>query len=362
MKKLLTLLLTGLLLTGTLLTAGCTPKDTPANTTAEVTTEATTTAPQVNLTTAETTLAPVPQALPSMAPAGLSMNGVSIDPAVYDFWYYVIMPYQPEPPVDENGNPNWDADIGNGQTYNEWMSETLFMQIQATAARSDLAREMGMTLSDEFVQTIEGFWTQFEAPVSESGISYDDYLKTMFGEFATKAKIQPILENDLLGTMFMESYEISQEELEAYYAKNESEIGLIRLPIVHHVLFEAQTNVATETEDAAAKALAEETLEKVNQGEDIATLGTELMNNGSSLESAQYTVEKGRMVPEFDSWCFDAARAEGDTDIVKTSYGYHVIKFLGFSEEDWSVVEQFHLEQFLDGVIALPKYQITVDS
>ena len=41
-------------------------------------------------------------------------------------------------------------------------------------------------------------------------------------------------------------------------------------------------------------------------------------------------VNKGRMVPEFDAWCFDPARKPGDTGIVESSsYGYHIMYFVG---------------------------------
>ena len=35
------------------------------------------------------------------------------------------------------------------------------------------------------------------------------------------------------------------------------------------------------------------------------------------------------MVPTFNDWCFDESRQEGDTGIVKTDYGYHVMYFVG---------------------------------
>ena len=36
------------------------------------------------------------------------------------------------------------------------------------------------------------------------------------------------------------------------------------------------------------------------------------------------------MVAAFDAWCFDEARQAGDTGIVETEYGYHVMYFSGF--------------------------------
>ena len=38
------------------------------------------------------------------------------------------------------------------------------------------------------------------------------------------------------------------------------------------------------------------------------------------------------MVDAFENWCFDASRATGDTGIVETEYGYHVMYFVGNSE------------------------------
>ena len=34
----------------------------------------------------------------------------------------------------------------------------------------------------------------------------------------------------------------------------------------------------------------------------------------------------------FDAWCFDASRQPGDTGIVKTDYGYHIMYFSSTSE------------------------------
>jgi hypothetical protein len=34
------------------------------------------------------------------------------------------------------------------------------------------------------------------------------------------------------------------------------------------------------------------------------------------------------MVAEFENWCFDESRKPGDTGIVQTTYGYHVMYFV----------------------------------
>ena len=48
-------------------------------------------------------------------------------------------------------------------------------------------------------------------------------------------------------------------------------------------------------------------------------------------------VYKGQMVTAFNDWCFDSARKAGDTDIVETSYGYHIMYFIGQDLPYWQV-------------------------
>ena len=38
------------------------------------------------------------------------------------------------------------------------------------------------------------------------------------------------------------------------------------------------------------------------------------------------------MVQAFNDWCFDSSRKAGDTGIVQTQYGYHVMYFVGTSD------------------------------
>ena len=40
----------------------------------------------------------------------------------------------------------------------------------------------------------------------------------------------------------------------------------------------------------------------------------------------------GQMVTEFNDWCFDADRKPGDTGIIETSYGVHVMYFDSFGK------------------------------
>ena len=107
---------------------------------------------------------------------------------------------------------------------------------------------------------------------------------------------------------------------------------------VRHILFmttDSQTGEALsddkikQAETNAKKALAD--WEAGDKTEDsFAQYATDLTEDtGSASTGGLYeNVVPGQMVPEFDSWIFDEARKEGDTEIVKTDYGYHVMYFV----------------------------------
>jgi len=57
--------------------------------------------------------------------------------------------------------------------------------------------------------------------------------------------------------------------------------------------------------------------------------------DGSASTGGIYTdVYKGQMVENFENWCFDESRKTGDTGLVRTEYGYHIMYFVA-AEEGW---------------------------
>lgn len=121
-----------------------------------------------------------------------------------------------------------------------------------------------------------------------------------------------------------------------------------RFPLVNvrHILagFEGGTTDAngnttySDEEKAAAKKDAEDVLAQWKQGEateeSFAALATEKTTDTGSKENGGLyeNVYPGQMVTAFNDWCFDEGRKPGDTGIVETSYGYHVMYYVGQSD------------------------------
>lgn len=99
---------------------------------------------------------------------------------------------------------------------------------------------------------------------------------------------------------------------------------------VGHILIEARKGTATEEEIAAAKAKADEVLAEYLAGEKTAESFEELGLANTDDSNVFYdNVLAGDMVEEFDEWLFDEARKEGDTGVVQTEFGFHVMLYRG---------------------------------
>ena len=105
---------------------------------------------------------------------------------------------------------------------------------------------------------------------------------------------------------------------------------------IRHILLSS----ATYGSDEAAKAKAEELLAGFTGGADaFAALANEYSEDtGSNTNGGLYeNVGKGEMVETFDAWIYADGRKAGDTGIVKSDYGYHVMFFDGEGEIAWHV-------------------------
>ena len=126
--------------------------------------------------------------------------------------------------------------------------------------------------------------------------------------------------------------------------------NLTNLVNVRHILVSYEGGTYDETtgtttyndkEKQLAKSQADEILATFQAGEQteeaFAALATEKTTDPGSKENGGLyeDVYPGQMVTEFNDWCFDAARKAGDTAIVETEYGCHVMYFVGTSEKTY---------------------------
>lgn len=120
---------------------------------------------------------------------------------------------------------------------------------------------------------------------------------------------------------------------------------------IRHILVPLGTGTIAEGEEgyedeqaqlkADARAKAEELLAQWQSGEateeSFAALAMKESTDGSKYDGGLYTeVYEGQMVTEFNDWCFDPSRQSGDTGVVDTQYGSHVMYFSGVNLNRWA--------------------------
>ncbi|WP_242434615.1 peptidylprolyl isomerase [Hymenobacter amundsenii] len=92
-----------------------------------------------------------------------------------------------------------------------------------------------------------------------------------------------------------------------------------------HILIKADGT--TPEADAAAKAKATDVLNKIKGGADFAAMARQFGSDGTTATGGDLGwFQQGRMVPEFEKAVFGASSAGLLPSLVKTSFGYHIIK------------------------------------
>ena len=162
---------------------------------------------------------------------------------------------------------------------------------------------------------------------------------------------------------------------QGYYAvfftgSNDNTFPLVN---VRHILikFEGGTTDSTtgtttysDEEKEAAKQKAEEILDEWMSGDatedSFAALANEKSDDGNGTTGGLYeNVYPGQMVSSFNDWCFDESRQTGNTGIIESQYGYHVMYFVGKSDTTY---RDYQIETELRSTDTQEWYDATVEA
>lgn len=110
---------------------------------------------------------------------------------------------------------------------------------------------------------------------------------------------------------------------------------------IRHILIGAESLELAEGEEATSAqilAKAEEVLGTWDGTEEgFAKLANEnSIDAGSNTNGGLYeNVAWGQMVTDFNNWCYEDGRKAGDTGIVTSAYGNHIMYFVGYGDEQY---------------------------
>lgn len=90
----------------------------------------------------------------------------------------------------------------------------------------------------------------------------------------------------------------------------------------------------------------------------------ESLDTASSLDGGLYLgLSQGQLPPELDSWAFDASRQIGDSQVLRSDYGLHLVYFVGKTGTEEAAAQAAQTRQQQEDLLraAREKYPMTVD-
>lgn len=215
-------------------------------------------------------------------------------------------------------------------------TEEVYTNLRDSAAHSlklskvyrDFAAEKGVTVSDELLTELDNSIKQAKESLGE-----EEFKKSLEAQyFSSEEEYRAFMQDILLQQQVL--IDVYGEDILNNVKENYVHVQHILIPFETEQAASESTSgsESTAADHGAELAKAEEVLEKAKNGDDFAALMTEYSQDPGQPEEG-YTFTKGYMVQEFEDASY--ALKEGEiSDIVETSYGYHIIKRLPIDEEN----------------------------
>ncbi|MBR6579457.1 MAG: peptidylprolyl isomerase [Clostridia bacterium] len=193
-------------------------------------------------------------------------------------------------------------------------------------------------LSEIFDELCDEAQTAYDAIVKEDSLHYDPEAEA---DTITELDTWLFDETTKVGdTKTITSEGDKKSTYSVYFMSATSHLDESATKDVAHILvsfddYKTGTTI-TDEEKAKAKAEADKILADYLAGEKTQQAFEKLGEEKTADSNVVYEgVSKGDMVEEFENWIFDEARTVGETGIVETTYGYHVMYFIGDGKLAW---------------------------
>lgn len=169
---------------------------------------------------------------------------------------------------------------------------------------------------------------QFKAKVEVTDAEVESFYQANQARFQNNEKVK--LEYVSLNVDDLaKGVELSDKDIETYYQENIANFSKEEQRRISHILIEFGED------EAAAKASAEAALARINAGEDFAVVAQEVSSDIASAENGGDLewLERGIMEPALEDAAYALSDAGAVSEVVETSFGYHVIKLTELVKE-----------------------------
>ncbi len=263
---------------------------------------------------------------------------------------------------------DWDIEVEEGVTIEDKAKEGAIDYLTRLVILEKVAADKGVTLSEEKKAEVDEAASSFFESLNQNDI--EQYGIT--SELVKKQLYSNALSEELFNQE-MADFKPDEEKLEQELQKSEEYLKVqeqgyeefLKKARVRHILISTLDENQQPLEGEALEekeALAKDVLDKLKAGEDFVELvGQYSEDPGSKDSGGEYMVAKtgtNRMVPEFEEASFSVEPGQL-SDLVKTQYGYHIIKVEEIIQPEETEIEQFkqYIQQMKDYAIDIQKQE-----
>lgn len=226
-------------------------------------------------------------------------------------------------------------------TWQDYFTDSALQNWRDITVVSQAAREAAFELPEDYQNSLDSLYDDLLSTAEGQGFDdVDVYLRHHYGPEADFDSYKAFLTENYYANAYADTVYGGYYE---QYAQEVSEPSIN----VRHILIKYEDRDTPEEAKAEAERIYG--LFQAEQTEDnFAALANEHSSDGgSNTQGGLYAnVCQGDMVEEFDAWCFDPSRQTGDSGIVETQFGYHIMYFVGQGSEMTSVDDSAALDAY----------------
>jgi peptidyl-prolyl cis-trans isomerase C len=239
------------------------------------------------------------------------VNGVNISNTAFkrELDFYMSRASQQGQQIPEIMMPKLKNDILNSLIDRE----LLYQESQKMKITVD-----SNAVADQMASIKQRFQTpaEFQAAIKQLNLSEADIQSQISRDMAIRK---------LIDKQVAQKVVVTDEETKAYYDANTAQFKQPEQVKARHILIKIDAN-ASDTQKADARQEIEKIQQKIQNGDDFAGLAKEYSQGPSSVKGGDLGFfRRGQMVKPFEDAAF-ALKPNEISDIVKTQFGYHLIK------------------------------------
>lgn len=260
-------------------------------------------------------------------PAVLTINGTTADLPEYHYYLALLKLQVTQSVSADQLDMYWDTEK-DGKTTFEILKEKALTEMTNMRVVSEKAKEMGITMESQDSQMVSQYKRQLLGQTSEETF----YKQTNTNQKTLDTIIRMMLQRSMLLQKLMQDensgFQVSEEAIQKTFSEEYWKAKHILIKTV-----DDSNNPLPEDQQKAALEKAQSILERAKNGENFDALMNEYSEDpGSKSQPDGYIFTTGEMVAEFEDATKNLAPNQ-ISDLVKTSYGYHIIKRLPLSKE-----------------------------